>query len=43
MPNAGSVFKRPGEEIYPGKLVEDAGFKGVKVFKVLIVFSLFSF
>lgn len=31
MPNAGSVFKRPGEEIYPGKLVEDAGFKGVKV------------
>ena len=30
MPNAGSVFKRPGEDIYPGKLVEDAGFKGVK-------------
>ncbi len=24
----GSVFKRPGPELYPGKLIEEAGFKG---------------
>ena len=29
-PNAGSVFKRP-EGYFPGKLIEDAGFKGVKI------------
>ena len=29
-PNAGSVFKRP-DGYFPGKLIEDAGFKGVKI------------
>lgn len=29
-PNAGSVFKRP-EGYYPGKLIEDAGFKGYQI------------
>lgn len=27
-PSAGSVFKRPGEQIFAGKLIEDAGLKG---------------
>ena len=31
LPNAGSVFKRPEEDIPPGKLIEDCGLKGVSV------------
>ncbi len=31
LPNAGSTFKRPGENIYVGKLIEDAGLKGYSV------------
>ena len=30
-PNAGSTFKRPGEKIYVGKLIEDAGLKGFSI------------
>ena len=30
-PNAGSVFKKPGEDISPGRLIEDAGLKGRSV------------
>ena len=30
-PNAGSTFKRPGENIYVGKLIEDAGLKGFSI------------
>jgi UDP-N-acetylmuramate dehydrogenase len=30
-PNAGSVFRRPREDIPPGKLIEDAGLKGTTV------------
>lgn len=30
-PNAGSVFKRPGDGIFAGKLIEDAGLKGYTV------------
>ena len=28
LPNAGSTFKRPGENIFVGKLIEEAGLKG---------------
>ena len=31
LPNAGSTFKRPGENIYVGKLIEEAGLKGYSV------------
>ena len=31
LPNAGSTFKRPGENIFVGKLIEDAGLKGYTV------------
>ena len=31
LPNAGSTFKRPGENIYVGKLIEDSGLKGYTV------------
>ena len=31
LPNAGSVFKRPADNIFPGKLIEDAGLKGYTV------------
>ena len=31
LPNAGSTFKRPGENIYVGKLIEEAGIKGYSV------------
>ena len=31
LPNAGSTFKRPGENIFVGKLIEDAGLKGFSV------------
>jgi len=31
LPNAGSTFKRPGENIFVGKLIEDAGLKGYSV------------
>ncbi len=31
LPNAGSTFKRPGENIYVGKLIEDAGLKGYSI------------
>jgi len=30
-PSAGSVFKRPGEEIYVGKLVQECGLKGMQI------------
>ena len=30
-PSAGSVFKRPGPEIYVGKMIQDAGLKGFRV------------
>ena len=30
-PSAGSVFKRPGKEIYVGKLVQDCGLKGKQI------------
>ncbi len=30
-PNAGSVFKRPEENIPPGKLIEDCGLKGMSI------------
>ena len=31
LPNAGSTFKRPGESIFVGKLIEEAGLKGYSV------------
>ena len=31
LPNAGSTFKRPGENIFVGKLIQDAGLKGYTV------------
>jgi len=31
LPNAGSTFKRPGENIFVGKLIEEAGLKGYTV------------
>jgi UDP-N-acetylmuramate dehydrogenase len=31
LPNAGSTFKRPGVNIFVGKLIEDAGLKGYSV------------
>ena len=31
LPNAGSTFKRPGENIFVGKLIEEAGLKGYSV------------
>lgn len=31
LPNAGSTFKRPGENIFVGKLIEDAGLKGFSI------------
>ena len=30
-PSAGSVFKRPADGVYAGKLIEDAGLKGLRV------------
>lgn len=30
-PSAGSVFKRPAENVYAGKLIEDAGLKGTRI------------
>ena len=31
LPNAGSTFKRPGENIFVGKLIEEAGLKGFSI------------
>ena len=31
LPNAGSTFKRPGENIFVGKLIEEAGLKGYSI------------
>ncbi len=31
LPNAGSTFKRPSENIYVGKLIEEAGLKGYSI------------
>lgn len=31
LPNAGSTFKRPGENIFVGKLIEEAGLKGYNI------------
>ena len=31
LPNAGSTFRRPGENIFVGKLIEEAGLKGYSV------------
>ena len=31
LPNAGSTFKRPGENVFVGKLIEDSGLKGYTV------------
>ncbi len=31
LPNAGSTFKRPGENIFVGKLIEEAGLKGFAI------------
>ncbi len=31
LPNAGSTFKRPGEDVFVGKLIEEAGLKGYSV------------
>ena len=30
-PSAGSVFKRPGEQIYAGKLIQDSGLRGYSI------------
>ena len=31
LPNAGSTFKRPGENVFVGKLIEEAGLKGYSI------------
>lgn len=31
LPNAGSTFKRPGENIFVGRLIEESGLKGYKI------------